>query len=68
MKILVVDDEPAIVDLITLNLQLEGIESVSCNNGIDAIELAKSQNPDLILLDIMMPEMDGFKYVKYFKI
>ncbi|NLM43574.1 MAG: response regulator transcription factor [Clostridiales bacterium] len=64
MKILVVDDEPAIVDLITLNLQLEGIESVSCNNGIDAIELAKSQNPDLILLDIMMPEMDGFQVCK----
>jgi len=64
MKILIVDDEPAIVDLITLNLQLEGVESISCNNGIDAIKLAKSHNPDLILLDIMMPGLDGFQVCK----
>ncbi|SHI89857.1 two-component system, OmpR family, response regulator VicR [Lutispora thermophila DSM 19022] len=64
MKILIVDDEPAIVDLIKLNLQLEGIDSISCNNGTDAIRLANSQNPDLILLDIMMPGMDGFQVCK----
>jgi len=59
-----VDDEPAIVDLIKLNLQLEGIESTSCNNGLDAIKMAHSENPDLILLDIMMPGMDGFQVCK----
>jgi len=64
MKILIVDDEPAIVDLIKLNLQLEGIESVSCNNGLDAIKMANSEKPDLILLDIMMPGMDGFQVCK----
>ncbi|MGI5999003.1 MAG: response regulator transcription factor [Lutispora sp.] len=64
MKILIVDDEPAIVDLIKLNLQLEGIESTSCNNGLDAIKMAHSENPDLILLDIMMPGMDGFQVCK----
>jgi len=64
LKILIVDDEPAIVDLIKLNLQLEGIDSISCNNGTDAIRLANSQNPDLILLDIMMPGMDGFQVCK----
>ncbi|MPM54236.1 Alkaline phosphatase synthesis transcriptional regulatory protein PhoP [bioreactor metagenome] len=64
LKILVVDDEPAIVDLINLNLQLEGFESISCNNGFDAIKIAKSQNPDLILLDIMMPGLDGFQVCK----
>jgi len=64
LKILIVDDEPAIVDLIKLNLQLEGIESTSCNNGLDAIKMAHSENPDLILLDIMMPGMDGFQVCK----
>ena len=64
LKILVVDDEPAIVDLIKLNLQLEGFDPISCDNGFDAIKIAKSQNPDLILLDIMMPGMDGFQTCK----
>jgi len=64
MKILIVDDEPAIVDLIKLNLQLEGIESISCSNGLDAIKIAHSEKPDLILLDIMMTGMDGFKVCK----
>jgi len=64
MKILIVDDEPAIVDLIKLNLQLEGIESISCSNGLDAIKIAHSEKPDLILLDIMMPGMDGFQVCK----
>lgn len=64
MKILIVDDEPAIVDLIKLNLQLEGIDSISCSNGPDAIKMANTQKPDLILLDIMMPGMDGFQVCK----
>lgn len=64
LKILIVDDEPAIVDLINLNLQLEGFDSISCSNGFDAIKIANSQNPDLILLDIMMPSMDGFQVCK----
>ncbi len=64
MKILIVDDEPAIVDLIKLNLELEGFETLSCKDGFEAIKIAYSQKPDLILLDIMMPGMSGFEACK----
>ncbi len=58
-KILVVDDEPDIVEFIDYNLKKEGFEVYKAFNGKDAIELAKKHKPDLILLDVMMPEMDG---------
>ncbi len=64
MKILIVDDEPAIVDLIKINLELEDFETVSCYSGKEALKLAQTANPDLILLDIMMPDMDGFEVCK----
>lgn len=64
MKILIVDDEPAIVDLIKLNLELEGFETITSSNGLEAIKTANSQKPDLILLDIMMPGMTGFEACK----
>ncbi len=57
--ILLVDDEPDIIDLIKYNLEREGYKVFACNNGREAIVLAESVNPDLILLDVMMPEMDG---------
>ena len=59
MKILVVDDEDLLVKGIRFNLQNDGYEVVTGSNGLQALELAKTQNPDLIVLDIMMPEMDG---------
>lgn len=58
-RILVVDDSPEIVELLTYNLEKEAYEVKSATNGKDAIPLAKSFRPHLILLDIMMPEMDG---------
>ncbi len=64
MKILIVDDEPAIVDLIKLNLELEGFETLTSSNGPEAIKIAYSEKPDLILLDIMMPGMTGFEACK----
>ncbi len=60
-KILLVDDEPDIIDLITYNLEKDGYQVRSANNGRDAIEIAKDFIPDLILLDVMMPEMDGIE-------
>lgn len=60
-KILLVDDEPDIIDLISYNLEREGYEIKSATNGKDAIKLAKEFIPDLILLDVMMPEMDGIE-------
>lgn len=60
-RILVVDDEPDIVDLLKYNLETEGFEVSTASNGVEAIEVAKNKVPDLILLDVMMPEMDGIE-------
>lgn len=60
-KILLVDDEPDILEMIGFNLEREGFEVYTAPNGRKAVELAKSQLPDLILLDVMMPEMDGME-------
>ena len=59
MKILVVDDEELLVKGIRFNLQKEGYDVITGATGLEALQLAQSQNPDLIVLDIMMPEMDG---------
>lgn len=64
MKVLIVDDEPAIVDLIKINLELEGLETISCYSGKEAVKYAQTFNPDLILLDIMLPDMNGFEVCK----
>jgi len=58
-KILVVDDEPDILEFVRYNLQKEGYEVNTAKNGLEGIEKAKKLIPDLIVLDIMMPEMDG---------
>lgn len=59
-KILVVDDEASIVNIIAYNLKKEGYEVITANDGEAGLELALSQAPDLVLLDIMMPKMDGY--------
>lgn len=63
-KILVVDDEDHIVELISYNLINSGYNVITANNGIDAVRLAKEENPDLILLDLMIPGLDGFDVCK----
>ena len=60
-KILVVDDQKTIVDIVTYNLQKEGFETLEAYDGKEGLRLALEENPELILLDIMMPEMDGFE-------
>ncbi|MBD1426355.1 response regulator transcription factor [Sphingobacterium arenae] len=60
-KILVVDDERDIVDLISYSLTKEGYQVYQAHNGKEGIEVAKQVNPDLIILDVMMPEMDGIE-------
>lgn len=60
-KILLVDDEPDILEFISYNLTKEGYHVSTSNNGKEAIEIAKKINPDLIILDVMMPEMDGIE-------
>lgn len=59
MKILVVDDEQLLVKGIRFNLQNEGFEVITGSNGAEALLMAEQENPDLIILDVMMPEMDG---------
>ena len=63
-KILVVDDEEHIVELIKYNLLSSGYDVITCNNGIDAINLAMNERPDLILLDLMLPGKDGYDVCK----
>lgn len=59
MKILVVDDEALLVKGIRFNLQNEGYEVITGSNGVEAVNAAMKDQPDLIVLDVMMPEMDG---------
>ena len=59
VKVLIVDDEPDILEFLHYNLSRNGFEVIQANNGLDAIRIADEEVPDLILLDIMMPDMDG---------
>ena len=62
--ILIADDEPDILEIINYNLQAEGYEVITAKNGNEAIELAKRNKPDLIILDVMMPGKTGFEVCK----
>lgn len=63
-KILVVDDEDHIVELISYNLINSGYKVITANNGIDAVRIAKEEKPNLMLLDLMIPGLDGFDVCK----
>lgn len=60
-KILLVDDEEDILDLLEYNLEKEGYETLRAMNGNEAVEIAKSEVPDMILMDVMMPDLDGIE-------
>jgi len=62
--ILVVDDEARMVQFISMNLDLEGFRVISATNGYEALEKVTKELPDLVILDIMMPDMDGFETLK----
>ena len=64
MKILVVDDEALLVKGIRFNLQSDGYEVLSGSNGLDALRLTREEKPDLLILDVMMPQMDGLTACK----
>ena len=63
-KILIVDDEKNIVDIIAFNLKKEGYTVITAADGEEGVQKAMEENPDLILLDIMMPKMDGYEVCK----
>ena len=66
-KILIVDDEEHILELLKFNVKNAGYEVVTANNGIDALKIAKEEKPALVLLDLMIPGMDGFDVCKEIK-
>ena len=63
-RLLVVDDEPNIVELLSASLRFSGFHVVSAGDGRAALKLAREERPDLIVLDVMMPGMDGFEVVR----
>ncbi len=62
--VLIVDDEPRIIRFIQVNLEMEGFRTIQARNGLEAVEQVRKQLPDLVLLDVMMPEMDGFETLR----
>ena len=63
-KIMVVDDEPRLVSVVEAYLEQEGYEVATASNGQDALFTARETKPDLIILDVMMPEMDGYEFIR----
>lgn len=66
-KILLVDDEPDILQVMEFQLKKAGYEIVSAPSGEDALRIMEKEQPDLVLLDVMMPGIDGFEVCKYIK-
>jgi len=63
-KILVVDDDPDILDAVTMILESQGYQVVTAQDGIEALANLKAEKPDLMILDLLMPKMDGFAVCK----
>jgi DNA-binding response OmpR family regulator len=63
-KILVVDDDPDILDAVTMILESKGYKVVTARDGIEGLANLKAEHPDLMILDLMMPKMDGFAVCK----
>ncbi|WP_091422592.1 response regulator transcription factor [Formosa sp. Hel1_31_208] len=61
IKILLVDDEPDILEIVSYNLSSQGYQIITAENGLEAVKKAKKEKPQLIILDVMMPEMDGIE-------
>ncbi len=66
-KILIVDDDFDIVEAIKFNLEFEGIECITAHDGEEALFKAKNEYPDLIVLDVMLPKINGFKVCRLLK-
>src|SRR5688572_25664796 len=66
-KVLVVDDEEGIRVLCRVNLELSGFEVVEAGDGLSALETARREAPDVIFLDVMMPNMDGWEVLRHLK-
>jgi two-component system KDP operon response regulator KdpE len=60
-KILIVDDEPGLRELVRINLEHEGFGVIQAENGVEGLNMVREAHPDLVILDVMMPEMDGWE-------
>jgi CheY-like chemotaxis protein len=70
LKVLIVDDDSGIRKLLSRFLEREGFNPVEAENGLDGVELAKKEHPDIIIMDVMMPQMDGLtaaRLIKFYK-
>ena len=63
-RVLVVDDEPRMIGFIRMNLELEGHQVIEAHNGLEALDAVRTQLPDIVILDVMMPELDGFETLR----
>ncbi len=66
-KVVCVEDEPEMIDLMRLILSRKGFEVIGANGGVKGLETIRSEKPDLVLLDLMMPEMDGWQVYQQLK-
>ena len=66
-RVLIVDDDPGVVKLVRANLQAEGLEVTAAANGAECLLAVDSRRPDLIILDVVMPVMDGFQTLRLLK-
>ena len=60
-KLLIVEDEPTLLETLKYNLRRQGYEVVTASDGVEALPLARTENPDLVILDVMLPGLDGFE-------
>ena len=63
-RVLIVDDEPKVLTFVNMKLKLCGYDVITAASGREALDLVRSDNPDIMVLDIVMPEMDGFEVLK----
>ena len=66
-KILIIDDEPDILELLVLRMEANGYEVISATDGQKGLDKARNENPDLIILDLMLPRIDGYKVCRMLK-
>lgn len=66
-KILIVEDEQSLLDMYTMKLEKEGYNVVGAKDGLEGVEKAKQEKPDLILMDVMLPKIDGFRALEEIK-
>jgi len=66
-RVLVVDDDPVIQNLLRVNFEMEGYDVIVANDGVEGLERARNDAPDILVLDVMMPRMDGLTVARHLK-